>query len=451
MKEPVETYERGGLAAEAGASKIQARSETAPATVDAHLSRIRKRMLFESLTKTVLLGAYVFLLSRLDGPVFSANDIHGGILLILLVVVPGFIYRYKNYAEARRVVTEMWCRTQMSVSDMVQIHEMRKVLQREARDCGLFTELLREQIRDSLAESEREVVAAIEQMGRLIDRSNQEKEHIAHSVKSGKSLAESTSARVTANRELIVAIEMQLDTQMMEMRANFARIHQMSGEVCSLTPLIKVITSIAQQTSLLALNAEIEAARAGVAGRGFSVVAMEVRKLAVLSTKAAAEISEKIKATCEKVAGELKSAQEALNRTEANAAMSHLAKDLDEMQEEFSTNSRLLFEVINGVDSSYSEMVDRLSNAMGHIQFQDIMRQRMGHVEDALKELSDQVLVLSEKPDDAQWDGRLDRTFKGMLDEQLSRYKMASQTATHMAVSGGAAEADYSRPAIELF
>jgi len=121
------------------------------------------------------------------------------------------------------------------------------------------------------------------------------------------------------------------------------------------------------------------------------------------------------------------------------------------MQQEFKKNSDLLLQVIAEVDSSYSEIVDRLSNALGHIQFQDVMRQRMGHVQEALKDLSDQVLVLAEKPDDARWEGQLDRTFKNMLDAQLGRYRMASQTATHLAVSGEAATADHSRPAIELF
>ncbi len=239
-----------------------------------------------------------------------------------------------------------------------------------------------------------EVAAAVEQMTKTILETTKNAGNTADEAKNAGQFAKDGGKVISETIDGMNRIAVVV-TKAAETVQELGKSSDQIGEI------VQVIDDIADQTNLLALNAAIEAARAGEQGRGFAVVADEVRKLAERTTKATKEIADMIKRIQKDTSGAVESIQQ--GTAEAQKGKS-LAAKAGESLEQIITGSAAVVDSATQVaaaseeQSATAEQISKNIEAINNVTQESAAGvQQIAHAAEDLNRLTDNLQNLVSK------------------------------------------------------
>lgn len=227
-----------------------------------------------------------------------------------------------GYIEVARNVTDLVISEReinQQLSTIEEVYEGTKEVAHELLDSATSLESKITDVSGAVDSQQmriRETSTAMEQMNVSVFEVAQSASQAAQQSEATRERAEQGANIVSNAIESITSLHKHADTMNGAMT-------QLGSQADEIGTVLGVISDIADQTNLLALNAAIEAARAGEAGRGFAVVADEVRKLAEKTMSATQEVNRAIAAIQQHAVTSIQTTQETMTLVETATSFAH--------------------------------------------------------------------------------------------------------------------------------
>lgn len=263
-------------------------------------------------------------------------------------------------------------------------------------------------ISEELFATSHQVGKGMENSIQTVEKGSQEVSDIAQSSKQNAQKAKDVTNIVSKAQEalansnqLITNMSQGIDKNIQTQLSFIDRLQALQGEADNVKQVLSVIKDISDQTNLLALNAAIEAARAGEHGRGFAVVADEVRKLAERTQRSLAETD----ATIATILQAINDVSEDMSKESTN--IEELGKTSEAVTTQMDNIAKMSHEMLNTTKELENSMLDQSEKSENVEQVIIGINTLFGNSTRSMEEMSSAIEHLS------QGNGKLNNLLKG--------------------------------------